>query len=48
MSVIISDAESTEAAEVVALDESAVNTVRGNVRAFLGEDNTSMMGGWTN
>lgn len=48
MSVITSDTESTEATEVVTLDESAADAIRGNVRAFLGEDNTSMMGGWTN
>ncbi|GAA3009420.1 MULTISPECIES: hypothetical protein [Streptomycetaceae] len=48
MSVITSDTESAEAAESVTLDESATNTIRGNVRAFLDEDNTSMMGGWTN
>ncbi|MGA5820556.1 hypothetical protein ACPC54_22140 [Kitasatospora sp. NPDC094028] len=48
MSVITSDTENTEVTEAVTVDESAADTIRGNVRAFLGEDNTSMMGGWTN
>ncbi|MFE5582093.1 hypothetical protein [Kitasatospora sp. NPDC056531] len=48
MSVITSDTESTEVTEVVTLDASAADAIRDNVRAFLGEDNTSMMGGWTN
>ncbi|WP_188309767.1 hypothetical protein [Streptomyces sp. CBMA123] len=48
MSVITSDAENTEVTEAAVLDEGAADTIRGNVRAFLGEDNTSMMGGWTN
>ncbi|MFJ9771834.1 hypothetical protein ACIRVF_11370 [Kitasatospora sp. NPDC101157] len=29
------------------LDVAAVDTIQGNVRAFFGQDNTSMMGGWT-
>ncbi|MET8626781.1 hypothetical protein ABZW30_23985 [Kitasatospora sp. NPDC004669] len=48
MSVITNDTENSEVTEAVTLDESVADAIRGNVRAFLGEDNTSMMGGWTN
>ncbi|MGW2539302.1 hypothetical protein ACWC5I_00120 [Kitasatospora sp. NPDC001574] len=48
MPAIVTNIENTVDEDATSsLDAGAVKTAQGNIRAFFGEDNTSMMGGWT-